>query len=202
LEINYTSFTMENDMKNLAINHRQMLNQNLGLMDRQIRAVIGTLMISIPLFSAPEALGQWSLLILAAIPILTTAIIGWDPLYAAAGISNYERREEDIQQRHWTYSNIGLMDRALRFGIGAMLLYGIFTMPSMSMEMAFALAAIPLIGTAIIAWDPIYAAMSMNSHGSRLDIEAADPEVNEKTLATFYELPNNRTHSKLFANAA
>ena len=189
-------------MKTSAMLERQMLSQNIGFHDRQIRATVGTLMIITPMFATPETLGYWSLVLLASIPMMTTAITGWDPVYAVIGHSTYRNQEDDIHQRHWTYANMGIIDRSIRLGAGLAMLYALMTMTSMSTGMAFSLLAIPLMVTALTAWDPIYAAVGINSLGSRLDIKVAEPETSEKTLATYYVLPRPAQHREQFAKAA
>jgi len=189
-------------MKKTGMNHQQWINQNLGIMDRQVRTIIGTLMIATPMFAVPETMGLWSILMLAAIPVLTTAIIGWDPLYALINRTTYVKSEEDIQQRNWSYANIGIIDRGIRFGIGITMLYALMTMGTMTTEMAFTLLAIPLIFSAITAWDPIYAALAINSFGSRVDVEAAEPDVSEQTLAEHYEFPVPQQSTRHYLNAA
>jgi membrane protein implicated in regulation of membrane protease activity len=189
-------------MTTTALLERQRLSQNLGITDRQTRAVIGTLMLAIPMFSITGTLGLWSISMLASIPVLVTAIIGWDPLYAVMGKSTYQRQEEDIQQLHWSNANMSIFERGIRLGIGIVMVGAMMAVPSMSLEMAFGLLAIPLIATAITAWDPLYAALSMNSFGSKYDVEAAEPGINENTLAEYYEFPQPRKHSDQYSKAA
>jgi len=185
-------------MKTSGMIQLRWFNQNLGFTDRQLRTVIGTLMITIPMFTVPETLGLWSVLILAAIPVLTTAIIGWDPLYAVLDKTTYVAHEEEIHQRHWSYANIGIIDRGLRFGVGFILLYALLTMSEMTSAMVITFIAIPSIVSAITAWDPIYALFGINSFGSRHDVEAAEPEANDKTLAACYEFPQPQANYKGF----
>jgi hypothetical protein len=189
-------------MKTSALVERQQLQQNLGLADRQIRAITGTLMLAVPVFAVPGTLGHWSIVILASIPVLLTAIIGWDPLYAVMNKSTYKSHSEDIHQRHWTRANLGIIDRGIRLGAGLLMLTALMGMQSMTGGMALTLMAIPLIVTAIIAWDPLYAAMSLNSFGSRNDVEAAEPGVNKETLAEYYEFPQPQANSTQYPKAA
>lgn len=188
-------------MNTTAKIERQRLRQNIGFADRQVRAVIGTLMLA-PAFTVSGELGELSLLLLASVPVLISAIIGWDPLYAAMGKSTYEGSSEDIRQRHWTNANIGIIERGIRLGAGVMLLTLLLGMTSMNAELAFALLAIPLIATAITAWDPLYAAMSSNSFASHLDVEAAEPGLNDDSLARYYVFPQKQKYSREFATAA
>lgn len=189
-------------MKNLGMIQRQWSSQNVGFMDRQLRAVVGTLMITIPMFTVTEAIGLWSIVILAAIPVLTSAIIGWDPLYALMDKTTHIPNEDDIQQRGWSIANIGIFDRAIRLGVGITMLYALLTMSAMTVDMVFTLMAIPLIVSAITAWDPIYAALGINSLGSRIDVEAAEPEASEETLAACYVFPQPATSNKAYSRAA
>ena len=181
---------------------RQRLRQNLGFADRQIRAVIGTLMLATPVFAVPDTMGLWSILMLASIPVMITAITGFDPIFAVRGKSTYEGRSEDIQQRHWTNANIGIIERGIRLGIGLALLAALMGVPEMTGGIALTLMAIPLIVTAITAWDPFYAALNSNSLGSRIDVEAAEPGMSEQTLAEYYELPQHRADSDQYVKAA
>lgn len=174
----------------------EFFEQNVGSMDRQARLVIGFAMILAILFNQPHSLGEWNLLLLAAIPVISSAILGWDPLYALFGKSNYIPEEDDIHQRNWTYSNLGIIDRGLRLAIGAMIIADVLLMGESSLHAALALLAIPIIATAIIAWDPIYALFNLNSFAARVDAEAAEPGVNEQTLAKYYEFPTLATTTK------
>lgn len=55
---------------------------NMGKLDKYVRYGIGALLIGSVLFLAPSTMG-WDVLIpLLAIPIVASAILGWDPLYA------------------------------------------------------------------------------------------------------------------------
>lgn len=170
----------------------QYYDPNLSFTDRQIRYLGGIALIAVPLMLAPETLGMWSVMVLSSIPLIATAILGWDPLYALAGKSTYAEGEEQIQQRSWTCPNIGIMDRVIRFGVGAGLLMSLLSMSTMSAEMVITLLAIPLIISAITAWDPIYAAMNVNSFASRIDVDAAEPEAGEQVIAACYTFPTQQ----------
>ena len=162
---------------------------NLSFLERQIRAAMGTAMIVVPMMINPVTMGLWSIVLLASIPVIASAITGWDPLYALVGKSSYLANEEDIEQRNWAYSNIGIVDRIARFAVGSALIYVLFTMNIMHEELIYTFMAIPLIITAMVAWDPIYALLGINSFGSHTDVEAAEPEATEQMLAKFYKFP-------------
>ena len=176
--------------------------QNLGFNDRQLRLVFGTLMLVAPMFAAPESVGLWAVLMLAGIPVITTAIIGWDPVYALLSKTTFVERAEDIKQRNWSYANMGIIDRSMRVGAGAVMLYALMTMDAMTASLALTLFAIPLIATATIAWDPLYAMFGINTFGSRTDVEAAEPQVEEQTLATLYIIPEEVRSKDSYVKAA
>ena len=188
--VNHEEITMEIEMTYPKTTKQSYYEQNVGSMDRQVRFVIGFAMIVAVLLNQPETLGVWSLVLLASIPVIASAILGWDPIYAALGKSNYVPEEESIQQKSWTYSNLGIIDRSLRLFLGAAILIDILLMGDSPMQAALALVAIPLITSAMIAWDPIYALFNLNSFAARVDAEVAEPGANEQTLAQYYEFPN------------
>lgn len=176
-------------MSNPKYAKQDFFDQNVGSMDRQVRLVIGIAIIMAVLLNQPESLGAWNLALLASIPVIASAILGWDPLYAVLGKSNYVPEEEDIHQRSWTYSNLGIIDRSLRLVLGALIIVEVLSMGDSPMHAALALLAIPLITSAIIAWDPIYALFNLNSFAARVDAEVAEPGASEQTLAKYYEFP-------------
>ncbi|MGD8938928.1 MAG: DUF2892 domain-containing protein [Gammaproteobacteria bacterium] len=184
-------------------NRRKIIAQNIGFIDRQIRALAGAAMLITPLAIQPETMGSWSIIILLAIPLISSAIIGWDPIFALFGKSTFVETEAEIQQRSWSVANIGIMDRGIRLGVGGILLYSLLTITTtMTPGMAMTLLAIPLIVSAITAWDPIYAALNINSFGSRIDVEAAEPEADLATLAKCYKFPTTQPSTRTYSNAA
>ena len=181
---------------------RNFMDTNLSFSHRQFRFVIGASLIAATLYVAPETMGMWSIVLLASIPFISMAIIGWDPLYAFAGKSSYVEGEEDIQQRSWTCPNIGSIDRAVRLSTGLGLMFILFNMSTMTSEMAITLLAVPLIATAITAWDPFYAAFKINSFASHIDVEAAEPDASARTLAACYNFPQPGQSSNQYQRAA
>ena len=189
-------------MKTSTAMKRSMMQPNLSFSDRQVRFVIGATMIAGTLIVSPTTMGMWSFVLLASIPFITMAITGWDPLYAIAGKSAYIEGEEDIQQRSWTCPNLGTIDRAVRFGAGSVLMATLLTMGVMQAELVITLLAIPLIITAITAWDPLYAALGVNSFASRIDVETAELDADEKTLGTCYSFPHSGRSQTQYSRAA
>ncbi|WP_455208697.1 YgaP family membrane protein [Kaarinaea lacus] len=189
-------------MKTSTAIQRDFMSPNLSFSDRQFRFVIGASMVAAGIIVTPETMGMWSIVLLASIPFITMSITGWDPLYAILGKSTRVEGEEDIQQRSWTCPNVGTIDRAVRFSIGLMLLASLLTMTTMQADMVFTLLAIPLIVTAITAWDPFYAALGTNSFASRIDVEAAEPDASEQTLGACYIFPHRQRTSADLSRAA
>jgi len=180
---------------------RSIMEPNLSFSDRQFRFVIGATTIAVALImspeTSPETMGIWSIVMLASIPFITMAITGWDPVYAMLGKSNYVEGEEDIQQRTWSCPNIGAIDRAVRFGAGLILMAALLTTNTMEADMVFTLLAIPLIITSITAWDPLYAALGINSFASHVDAEAAEPDASKQTLAACYVFPQQKNSTAI-----
>lgn len=55
---------------------------NMGEVDKYVRYGIGAMLIGSVLILAPSPMGWDVLMPLLAIPIVASAILGWDPLYA------------------------------------------------------------------------------------------------------------------------
>lgn len=176
-------------MNTSGIISSQIYEKNLGLLDRQVRAVIGFFMVLTPLISIPETMELWSIPMLASVLVITSAFMSWDPIYAVLGFSTYVANDEEIEQRNWTSLNLGIMDRVIRVAIGSIIFASLFSNGVVHAELVLALLAIPLVTTALMAWDPIYAVLGINSFGSRADVDAAEPVASEKTLAEYYVFP-------------
>ena len=189
-------------MKTSTAMRNSFMKPNLSFSDRQIRFVLGATMIAAALIVNPVTMGMWSIIVLASIPFIAMAIIGWDPLYAIAGKTAYVEGEEDIQQRSWTCPNLGTIDRAVRFGTGMVLIATLMTMSTMQVELIVTLLAIPLVVTAITAWDPFYAALGVNSFASRIDVETAELDADEQTLGACYNFPQPGQASDAYPRAA
>ena len=189
-------------MKTANTFERTYSEPNLSFTTRQFRFVLAAAMLFTPLIATPETMEMWSIIMLASIPVMATAIIGWDPVYAVLGKSSYVPGEEDIQQRNWALANIGILDRGIRFGFGSMLILSLLSMGAPQISTSLGLIAIPLIISAITAWDPIYAALRINSFGSRADVTAAEPDSSEKSLAKCYMFPTIERENRKFSRAA
>ena len=178
------------------------LAPNLSFTGRELRIIAGFTAIVGFLFTAPNPVGWWGLITLVAVPVIMSGVIAWDPVYAILGINRYNALEANIQQRSWTSPNIGTIDRITRFTVGVLLIAFTLVTSEIALQSIAALFAIPLIMTAIIAWDPLYAFAYVNTFASKADVQATEPEMEEATLAKCYIFPetyvetNNSTLEK------
>ena len=189
-------------MSTSTVMKRGTMKPNLSFADRQIRFVIGATMIAGTIVVMPETLGLWSILLLASIPFIAMAIVGWDPLYAVVGKSEYVEGEEDIQQRSWTCPNVGIIDRSVRIGVGMVMLATLLTIETMSTGVVITLLSVPLVMSAIMAWDPFYAMLGINSFASRIDVESLEIDATDQTLGACFIFPTNMETPETLKQAA
>ena len=175
---------------------RNILTPNISYQSREIRILAGSALIIAMMLAAPTPLGFWSLVALIAIPIIASGIIAWDPLHALFGINRYSEIEGEIQQRSWSCPNVGTVDRIARLGIGVLLLATAFINTEIVWQSITILLAIPVIMSAIMAWDPLYALAFTNTFASKSDVKSADPDQEEATLAKFYHFPSAKPADK------
>ena len=168
----------------------KILAPNISYESREIRILAGAGMIMALMLLAPTPVGLWGLAALIAIPVIASGIIAWDPFHALFGINRYNEAEGEIQQRRWSCPNVGTVDRIARFGVGALLLATAFTSTEIMWQSITTLLAIPVIMSAIMAWDPLYALAYTNTFASKSDVQSADPELQDATLAKFYRFPS------------
>jgi hypothetical protein len=169
---------------------QSMLSPNISYEGREIRILTGSAMIITFMLAAPAPVEFWGVTALVAIALIGSGIIAWDPLHALLGVNHYNATEGEIQQRSWSCPNVGTVDRIARLGIGILLLGTAFVSAEIVWQGIAALLAIPVIMTAIIAWDPLYALAYTNTFASKLDVQSADPELKETTLVKFYRFPS------------
>lgn len=167
----------------------KILTPNISYQDRQIRILAGSALILALLYAAPTPVGLWGLAALIAIPVIASGIIAWDPFYALFRINHYSVMEGEIQQRSWSCPNIGMVDRIARFAVGILLIATAFTSDEILWQSVTVLLAIPVIMSAIMAWDPLYALAYTNTFASKADVQSADPDLEDVTLAKFYNFP-------------
>jgi hypothetical protein len=72
-----------------------------------------------------------------------------------------------------TYANVGSLDRLARFGLGMLLIViGLVGQEPLGANVAMMLVAIPLVITALMAWDPFYALLGIRTATLRAPPEA------------------------------
>lgn len=71
----------------MELKMKRYMSRNMSDGDRAIRTLIGAILIGAVMISNGATLAWPGVLILLAIPLLITAIIGWDPLYALMNIN-------------------------------------------------------------------------------------------------------------------
>lgn len=135
---------------------------NIGSLDRLARFGLGMVLIGIGLVGQ-EPLGATVIMMLVAIPLVISAVMAWDPVYALLklrtatlrapppeGYPGYEASANEGPLMSW-------LDRIGRFGLGAALL-SVTLLGNVPVEWSVgaALASIPIIMTGVTGWDPLY----------------------------------------------
>lgn len=182
---------------NMQLPKQSILSPNISYEGREIRILTGSALLITFMIASPVPVGLWSLVALISIPMITSGIIGWDPIHAMLGVNQYNAAEGEIQQRSWSCPNVGTVDRIARLGVGIALLATAFTSTEIVWQSVTVLLAIPVIMTSVIAWDPLYALAYTNTFASKSDVKSADPELEETTLAKFYQFPASTGTSNL-----
>jgi hypothetical protein len=189
--VKHSNNTMEGIMSRPIHNGlaSKVLTPNISYQNRQVRILTGCALIVALMITAPTPLGLWGLAALVAIPLVGSGIIAWDPFHALFGINHYRESEGEIQQRSWSCPNIGKVDRIARLAVGVLLIATAFIGTEIVWQSITVLMAIPVIMSAILAWDPLYALAYTNTFATKSDVQSADPDLEEKTLAKFYRFP-------------
>lgn len=135
---------------------------NMGSLDRLARLGIAALLVFIEL-TAGEPRGANVVMTLVAIPLIITALIGWDPIYAMLGKRTATLHAKSVDPRTYrnlnanTGLNVGLPDRVGRFIVTAGLLsVTLFGTGAAEWGVYAALLSIPIMMTALVGYDPIY----------------------------------------------
>lgn len=131
-------------------------NTNVGIADRYARFAIGASLIAVPLFYQGVDAEYAALTSLVAIPIIFTAITRWCPLYALLHVQSVKHKYESTR---FYSKNISAIDAIVRYVLGTALIIAtmMFTSVADPWFVVLALFAIPIVSSAIMQWDPIYA---------------------------------------------
>ena len=138
-------------------------NTNVGTVDRYTRFAIGASLIAVPLLYQGVDAEYAALTSLVAIPVIFTAITRWCPLYAFLHVQSIKHKYDNTR---FYGKNISKTDTIMRYLLGAALIMTtmIFTSVADPWLVVLALMAIPIISSAILQWDPIYAMFEIGTH--------------------------------------
>ena len=176
----------------------EWFKSNVSFIDQELRLILGASVMLALMVASPDMTLVTAIAMLAMIPVIMSGIAGWDPLYALVGKTL--RSEQNIEQRDWACPNIGVVDRMGRLIVGVALIGAALMGITDSIT---AIVAIPLVLTALIAWDPFYAMMKVNTIGSTAELKSADLEFDGKMLNSCYIISDQaKLVDKLFISKA
>ena len=136
---------------------------NVGNADRYIRFAVGSGLIAVPLLFSGVDTELAVLTSLVAIPVIFTAIARWCPVYALLHVHSIIRQQSDTE---FFDQNVSVSDAIARYALGSVLILSVmlFTNIADPWLVALALIAVPVIQSAIMQWDPIYAVFDIGTH--------------------------------------
>jgi len=155
---NTTIFRMSKD------DSRIISQPNVGGLDRLFRVGLASVFI-IDGLHGTGPLGLESVLMIASIPLVVSAIIAWDPIYALFKIRSATLHEADAHTHNAEAKmnpnggiNVGTMDRIFRVFTASLLLATPFlwTESIGTGAIVGTFAGIIVMMTAIMGWDPVY----------------------------------------------
>lgn len=140
-------------------------DSNVGVIDRAIRIVAGAAMVASFMAFQEAGTAVFAALALLAIPVATTALLRWDPLYALLGINSTGRKTSP----DFSESNIGDTDRYVRYGLSGSLVLGFMVAAPtpVGLSALLPLAAIVVFATAVTGWCPLYTLTNLSSRPVR-----------------------------------
>ena len=149
---------------------------NVGTADRYVRFAIGSGLIAVPLLFSGVDAEFAALTSLVAIPIIFTAIARWCPVYALFHVHSIIRQQSDTE---FYDRNVSVADAIARYVLGAVLIMStmLFTNIADPWLVALALIAIPVIHSAIMMWDPIYAVFDIGTYKSSVTYSSGGAQV-------------------------
>ena len=138
--------------------HRRFdVGPNVGTLDRDLRFILGAVLIGLALFVAPRAEGPYALAALLAIPLIATGIMQWDPLYALLRLHTAVRHR--IHYGFDLTPNLGYTARAVHAAVAAALI-GLpiaLSQPYLGWGSVWVLLSIPVGAVAVTGWSPLRA---------------------------------------------
>ena len=163
---------------------------NMGTVDRYIRFMIGAGLIAVPLLYSGVDAEYAALTSLIAIPIIFTAIARWCPVYALLRAHSIRRSTGNTE---FHSQNLSISDAVTRYLLGAILILVtmLYTSVGDPWLIVLSLIAVPIIHSAIMLWDPIYALLDIGTH--RQPVNA----LNGVAQIIPLQSKGNETHPKL-----
>lgn len=139
---------------------------NVGTIDRAIRFAVASALIAVPLLYDGVDAEYAALTSLFAIPLMFSAISRWCPVYAFLHVQSIRHKYEN---RRFYSRNISKTDAVFRYLLGSVLILATMAYTSIADPwlVILALLAIPVIHTAILLWDPVYAAFEISTFERR-----------------------------------
>jgi len=136
---------------------------NVGGYDRVLRFALGGVLIADGLHgTGPLGIDAW--LFMLSIPVIVSAIIAWDPIYALFKVRTVTLRAYEVP--YWKLMrmnadggiNVGTTDRIARIALAGVLLATPFVWAGPIGAVAFVgtVAGSLVMMTAVTGWDPIY----------------------------------------------
>lgn len=151
---------------------------NVGGADRLLRVMLGGVLLADGVHGTGP-LGLDAALIVLSVPLIVTAIMAWDPLYALFKVRTATLRAHPVSP--WRVRalnanggiNVGTVDRLYRMGLAAVLIATPFmATPYVGVAaVAGTLASIVVMMTVVTGWDPFYQALKLRT--ATLPIETA-----------------------------
>ncbi len=166
-------------------------NRNVGGIDRIFRLGLASILI-MDILHGTGILGLEPYFTIAAIPLVLTAILAWDPVYAMFGVRTVTLRgsmEQSVitsrKLNAYAGINVGAIDRLFRATLASLLIATPFLWTeAVTIGAAVAsLSGIVVMMTAIFGWDPIYEAANM--HTATVDNTTAPQSSYSEPLDTF-----------------
>lgn len=136
-------------------------HSNIGATDRVVRVAASIAMVGS--FMALQAPGTavYALLALLSVPVATTALLRWDPIYAVLGLNTTGERVHPA----FANANLGRTDQVIRYGLSAALVGGfmIAAPTPVGLSAVLPLLAIGVFGTAVTSWCPLYTMLNLST---------------------------------------
>ena len=149
---------------------------NVGIVDRVVRFALGSGLIAVPLFYSGVDTEYAALTSLVAIPIIFTAIARWCPVYALFHVHSIRRK---LSNADYYRQNVSVSDAVTRYVLGSVLILVtmLYTNVTDPWLVILSLIAVPIIHTAIMLWDPIYALFDIGTYRQRVYVTGTGAEV-------------------------